>query len=97
MPVQNWILTAEPQRAQRKNFLFGVEPLDRLKALRKVEGIPPNKKASALSIQASSYVLRQLASPILFPKEQTFCSNCRLQIGAEEKLPLRSRRLSGEN
>jgi len=43
MLVQNRILTAEPQRARRKYFLFGGEPFDKFKALSKVEGISPNK------------------------------------------------------
>jgi hypothetical protein len=42
---------------RRRDFLFGGEPfdkpLDKLKALSKVEGIPPNKKVSVLSIQGS--------------------------------------------
>jgi hypothetical protein len=43
MLIQNNIFTAEPQRAQRRNLLFGGEPFDKFKALSKVEGMPPNK------------------------------------------------------
>jgi hypothetical protein len=35
-------------------FLFGGEPFDKLKALNKVEGRPPNKKASFISKHALS-------------------------------------------
>jgi hypothetical protein len=51
--VRNRILTAETPRTQRENVLFGGEPFDKLKALSKVEEMPPNKKASVLFGQDS--------------------------------------------
>jgi len=50
--VQNKFYTTEALRAQRNIFLFGGEPFDRLKALSKVEGIPPNKKGFAIEEKA---------------------------------------------
>jgi len=41
--------TAEAQGTQRKANLFVGEPFDKLKALRKVEGIPTNKIHSGLA------------------------------------------------
>jgi hypothetical protein len=54
MLVQNRIFTAEAPRTQRNHFLFGGEPFDRAHGPESIEGIPPNKKVSVLSMQASS-------------------------------------------
>jgi hypothetical protein len=36
----------DSENAEKTIFLFGAEPFDRLKALSKAEGRPPNEKAS---------------------------------------------------